>query len=94
MSRATWKGATLAESDSCEIVEGNHYFPPDSVNREFLVESKTTTVCPWKGTASYCSVKVGNEINEDAVWSYPSTNEAAKNIEGYFAFWKGITVEP
>ena len=94
MSRAIWNGVTLAGSAACEIVDGNHYFPPDSINREHLVESETTTVCPWKGTASYYNVKVGDEVNEDAVWCYPSTKEAAKNIEGYFAFWKGVAVEP
>ena len=93
MSRAILNGVTLAQSEACEIVDGNHYFPPDSINREHLVASETT-VCPWKGTASYYNVKVGDEINEDAVWCYPSTKEAAKNIEGYFAFWKGVTVEP
>lgn len=92
--RATCNGVTLAESDSCEIVDGNQYFPPDSVNRTRIVASDTTTVCPWKGTASYYSVEVGDETNKDAVQSYPSTKEAIKNIEGFFAFWNGVTVEP
>ena len=94
MPRAIWNGAVLAESDECELVEGNHYFPPDSVNHEYLLETTTTTVCPWKGTAHYCSVQVGDKVNEDAAWHYPSTKETAKHIEGYFAFWKGVSIEP
>ena len=94
MTRATWNGVTLAESDACEIVDGNHYFPPDSVRREHLARSSTTTVCPWKGTASYYTIKVGDQVNEDAAWFYPETKEAAKQIEGYVAFWKGVTVDP
>ncbi len=94
MPKAMWNGAVLAESEKCEVVEGNLYFPPDSVNREYLTESSTTTVCPWKGTASYYSLSVDGKINEDAVWCYPSAKDAAKNIEGCFAFWKGVTVEP
>ncbi len=93
MARATWNGTTLAESDACQIVDGNHYFPPDSVRREYLAESSTTTVCPWKGTASYYTVEVGDQVNEDAAWFYPDTKEAAKHFEGYVAFWKGVTVE-
>ncbi len=94
MPKAIWNGAVLAESEKCEVVEGNLYLPPDSVNREYLSESSTTTVCPWKGTASYDSLSVDGKIHEDAVWCYPSAKDAPKNIEGYFAFWKGVAVEP
>ncbi len=94
MPKAMWNGAVLAESEKCEVVEGNVYFPPDSVNREYLTESSATTVCPWKGTASYYSLSVDGKTHEDAVWCYLSAKDAAKNIEGYFAFWKGVTVEP
>ena len=93
MAKATWNGTTLAESDACQIVDGNYYFPPDSVRREYLAESSTTTVCPWKGTAGYYIVKVGDQVNEDAAWFYPDTRDAARHIDGYVAFWKGVTVE-
>jgi uncharacterized protein (DUF427 family) len=92
MKRATWNGALLAESDRCEVVEGNQYFPPDAVKREFFRESSTHSVCPWKGTASYYDVVVNGEINKDAAWYYPETKPAASNIKGYIAFWKGVTV--
>ncbi|HNL51656.1 MAG TPA: DUF427 domain-containing protein, partial [Actinomycetota bacterium] len=75
--RATWNGAVLAESDATVIVEGNHYFPPDSLNREYFSDSDTHTVCPWKGTASYYSVTVDGQVNEDAAWVYPQPKEAA-----------------
>ena len=93
MPRATWKGAVIAESDRCEVVEGNRYFPPDAVRREHLRESTTHTTCPWKGIASYYDVVVGGETNRDAAWYYPETSEAARNIKGYVAFWRGVTVE-
>ena len=93
MSRATWKGAVIAESNRCEVVEGNRYFPPDAVRREHLRESATHTTCPWKGIASYYDVVVGGETNRDAAWYYPETSEAARNIKGYVAFWRGVTVE-
>ncbi len=94
MARATWNGVTLAESNECKIVDGNHYFPPDSVRREHLVTSSITTVCPWKGTASYYTIKVGDQVNENAAWYYPDTKEAAKEFEGYVAFWKGVSIDP
>ncbi len=94
MAKAIWNGVVLAESDRCEIVEGNHYFPPDAVRREYLRSSDTTTVCPWKGTASYYHVVVDGRTNEDAAWYYPEPKEAARRIEGYVAFWKGVQVEP
>lgn len=93
MPKATWNGAVLAESDHCEVVDNNQYFPPDSLNREYLEESETRTTCPWKGQARYYNVSVGGEKNPDAAWYYPSTKEAAKNIEGFVAFWKGVKIE-
>ncbi len=94
MARAIWNGAVLAESDRCEIVEGNHYFPPDAVRRELLHDSPTHTVCGWKGTASYYDVVVDGQVNQDAAWYYPQTKPAAANIQGYIAFWHGVRVEP
>mgnify|MGYP003600573035 FL=1 len=91
--RATWNGAVLAESDATVIVEGNHYFPPDSLNREYFSDSDTHTVCPWKGTASYYSVTVDGQVNEDAAWVYPQPKEAASEIAGHVAFWRGVMVE-
>lgn len=83
----------MAESDDVEIVEGNVYFPPSAIAREHFQESAHHTVCGWKGTASYYDVVVGGERNANAAWYYPSTKDAAKNIEGYVAFWNGVTVE-
>jgi uncharacterized protein (DUF427 family) len=93
MPKAIWNGATLAESDRCEVVEGNQYFPPDSINREYFVPSSTQTTCPWKGVASYYTIVVDGKENPDAAWYYPQAKEKAKNIEGYIAFWRGVTVE-
>ena len=93
MPRATWNGAVLAESDQCEVVEGNQYFPPDALNSEYFKPSSTTTVCPWKGTASYYTIEVDGKENKDAAWYYPEAKEKAKNIEGYVAFWRGVKVE-
>ncbi len=93
MPRAIWNDATLAESDQCEIVEGNRYFPPNTINRQYFKASDTQTICPWKGVASYYHVEVDGKVNEDAAWYYPSPKEAAKNITGYVAFWKGVQVE-
>jgi uncharacterized protein (DUF427 family) len=92
--RATWKGATLAESDQTIVVEGNHYFPPASVRKEFLKSSPTHTSCPWKGQASYCSVGVNGETNRDAAWFYPDPNPAAAEIRDCVAFWRGVSVKP
>lgn len=91
--RATWNGSVLAESDDTIVVENNHYFPPESVNREFFADSQTHTVCPWKGTASYLSVVVEGESNDDAAWFYPEPKEAAAEIKDHVAFWKGVKVE-
>ncbi len=93
MARATWNGATLAESDRTVIVEGNHYFPPEDVNTQYFADSTKQTRCHWKGTASYFDVVVGGETNSDAAWYYPSPSEAASEIEGYVAFWRGVKVE-
>jgi uncharacterized protein (DUF427 family) len=93
MTRAIWKGAVLAESDRCERLEGQCYFPPDSVNAEFLRPSETHTMCGRKGTASYYDVVVGDEVNTDAAWYYPDTKPAATNIRGYIAFWRGVEVK-
>jgi uncharacterized protein (DUF427 family) len=90
--KATWNGAVLAESDLTVVVEGNHYFPPDSVRQEHIKPSDTHTVCPWKGTASYYTVEVDGKRNPDAAWFYPQPKEAARQIAGYVAFWKGVTV--
>ena len=93
MPKAIWNGVVLAESDSCEVVEGNQYFPPDSLRREHLRESATHTVCSWKGTASYYDVVVGDKVNHDAAWYYPDPKPAALRIKGYIAFWHGVSVE-
>jgi uncharacterized protein (DUF427 family) len=91
--KATWKGAVLAESDETVVVEGNHYFPAGSINREHFRGSGTHTTCPWKGVASYYDVVAGGEVNEDAAWYYPEPKEAAKEIKGRVAFWRGVRVE-
>jgi uncharacterized protein (DUF427 family) len=91
--KATWSNAVLAESAKFEVVEGNVYFPPDSIRQEHFQESDTHTVCPWKGTASYYNVVVDGKINKDAAWYYPEPKPAAKNITGHIAFWKGVQVE-
>ena len=93
MAKATWNGAVLAESESFETVEGNVYFPPDSLNREYLHASAKTSICPWKGTASYWTVVVDGAENADAAWYYPQPKEAAAKIKDHVAFWRGVTVE-
>ncbi len=93
MAKATWKGTVLAESDSYEVVEGNVYFPPESVEREYLTPSDHTTTCPWKGKARYATVSVNGDVNENAAWFYPEPKEAASNIKDHVAFWKGVSVE-
>jgi uncharacterized protein (DUF427 family) len=92
MATAKWNGAVLAQSDAVEVVEGNIYFPPDSVNRSLLRESATHTNCPWKGEASYFNVEVDGRQNPDAAWYYPRASDAAKHIEGFIAFWRGVEV--
>lgn len=93
MPRAIWNGAVIAESSATIVVEGNHYFPPESVRREYLRDSQTHTVCPWKGTASYYDVVVNGQVNRDAAWYYPTPKEAARQIAGYIAFWRGVRIE-
>lgn len=93
MPRALWKGKVIAESDKFELVEGNVYFPPDTVRREYLKDSATHTVCPWKGTASYYTIVVDGEENRDGAWYYPDPKPAAANIKDHVAFWRGVAVE-
>jgi uncharacterized protein (DUF427 family) len=90
--KAIWNDTILAESVSTVVVEGNHYFPPDSVKNEFFRKSDTHSTCPWKGEASYYDVIAGGKVNKDAAWYYPNPSEAAKEIKGYVAFWKGVQV--
>ncbi|MGI9289927.1 MAG: DUF427 domain-containing protein [Gammaproteobacteria bacterium] len=90
--RAIWNDIVIAESDDTVVVENNHYFPPDSINEEYFKPSNTTSVCPWKGTASYYTLDVNGQQNPDAAWYYPETKEAANNIRGRIAFWKGVQV--
>jgi uncharacterized protein (DUF427 family) len=92
MATASWNGTVLAESDDSVVVEGNHYFPRESVKDEVLTPSTRTSVCPWKGTASYFSVVVDGQTNTDAAWYYPEPHEAAVEITDRFAFWKGVQV--
>lgn len=91
--RATWNEAVIAESNETVVVEGNHYFPVEAVNRAYLEPSATHTICPWKGEASYYSLKVNGETNKDAAWYYPAPKEAAAEIKDRVAFWKGVKVE-
>jgi uncharacterized protein (DUF427 family) len=90
--KASWNGAVLAESSDTIVVEGNHYFPPESLNREFFKETETHSTCGWKGEASYFSIIVNGETNADAAWYYPETKPAADEIKGRVAFWKGVNV--
>jgi uncharacterized protein (DUF427 family) len=90
--KAIWKDKVIAESDDTVVVEGNHYFPIDAADRALLRESDSHTVCPWKGTASYYDVVVGDDVNRDAAWYYPEPKDAAKEILGRIAFWHGVRV--
>ena len=92
--KAIWKAVVLAESDKTIVIEGNHYFPPDSVKKEYLKKTNTHTTCPWKGEASYYNVMVNEAVNKDAAWYYPKPKEAAKQIKDYVAFWKDVEVVP
>lgn len=89
--KAIYEGTVIAESENTIVIEGNHYFPEGDVNKEFLISSTTHTTCPWKGLASYYDVKV-NTVNKDAAWYYPEPKDAAKEIKGYVAFYKGVMV--
>lgn len=93
MRRAVWNGKVIAESDRCEVVEGNVYFPPDSLRREFLKESPTRTFCGWKGEAHYFSLAVDGAENADAAWYYPDPSPAAARIRNHVAFWRGVQVQ-
>ena len=92
MKRAMWNGAVIAESETIQIVDGYPYFPPDSIKWDLLRPIEKTSVCGWKGTASYFDVVVGGEINGGAAWVYKSTKPAAKHVEGHIGFWRGVTV--
>ena len=91
--RALWKNVVLAETDDTVVVEGNHYFPPGSLNSEFFSASDTETVCPWKGLASYYTVTVDGEANTDAAWYYPQPKAEAEHVRDRVAFWRGVKVE-
>jgi uncharacterized protein (DUF427 family) len=90
--KAIWNDQVVAESDDTIVIEGNHYFPPASIKEEYYVKTDYHTICPWKGTASYYTLKVDGEENKDAAWYYPETKEMAKKFENYVAFWKGVEV--
>ncbi len=92
MAQATWQGVVLAQSDETIKIEGNQYFPPDSVDRQYLEDSATHSTCPWKGEASYYTIVVNDNKNPDAAWYYPAPKEAAAEIKGYVAFWKGVSI--
>ena len=92
MTKATWNGVTLAESDATVVVENNQYFPADSLNQEYFKDSNTHSSCGWKGLCNYYSIEVDGQTNPDAAWYYPEPKDAAKNIAGYVAFWKGVKV--
>jgi uncharacterized protein (DUF427 family) len=92
--KAIWKDRVLAESDRTQVVEGNHYFPPDSLDPACFVESDTHTTCAWKGVASYKTVVVDGERNPDAAWYYPDPKPAAAGLRGWVAFWRGVEVRP
>lgn len=91
--KAIWNNTVVAESDDTVMIENNHYFPAESIKKEFFTESKTHTTCPWKGVASYYTIEVDGQKNKDAAWYYPEVSELAKGIKGRVAFWKGVTVE-
>lgn len=92
MTKAVWKGVVLAESKQCQIVERNYYFPPDSINKEYFINSSAHTVCFWKGRASYYDIKVNDDLNQEAAWYYPQPMTKAEHIKNYVAFWKGIEI--
>ena len=92
MPKAVWNGEVIAESDDTVIVEGNHYFPPDSIKEEFFAGSDSNTRCHWKGLASYYDLEVEGKVNRDAAWYYPDPSAAASEIKDYVAFWRGVKV--
>ena len=91
--KAIWNGVVLAESDQTIVVEGNHYFPSDSINTQYFKSSDFTSICPWKGTASYYSIEVDGAVNQDAAWYYIEPSDKAAQIKGYVAFWKGVEIK-
>lgn len=93
MATARWNGTVIADSDTFEVVEGNVYFPPDAVDRRFVRDSDHSSVCGWKGTARYYDLVVDGAVNRNAAWYYPDAKDAAKNIQGFVAFWNGVDVE-
>jgi uncharacterized protein (DUF427 family) len=90
--KAIWENVILAESNATIVVEGNHYFPFDSINKHYFKDSNTQTTCPWKGLASYYNIVVDGKVNQDAAWYYPDPKPAARNIKNYISFWKGVEV--
>jgi uncharacterized protein (DUF427 family) len=93
LMKATWNDVDIANSDKTVVVEGNHYFPPDTINKDYFQESTTHTHCPWKGDASYYDVVVNGQVNKDAAWYYPDPKDAAAQIKNHVAFWRGVKVE-
>jgi len=94
MPKARWNNTVIADAEQTMLVEGNHYFPPESVDEQHIRPSDATSVCAWKGTASYVDVVVDGEVNPAAGWFYPQPSPAAQAIAGHFAFWQGVTIEP
>lgn len=92
MKKATWKGAVLAQSDKTVVIEGNHYFPSESLSMEYFKETETHSTCPWKGKANYYNIEVNGDLNKDAAWFYKNPSELAKGIKDHVAFWKGVVV--
>ena len=92
MAQAIWNGVLLAESNTTIVVEGNHYFPPTAINRQYVTENNTHTVCHWKGVANYYDVIVDGKVNGGAAWYYPEPKAAARQIKDYVAFWRGVQV--
>lgn len=90
--KAIWNNQVIAESNETVVLEGNQYFPPEAIKKEYFNDSITHTTCPWKGLASYYDIKVDDKTNSDAAWYYPKPNDAAKEITGYVAFWKGVEI--
>ena len=93
MPRAVWNGVVLAESEDAVVIDGKHYFPPERVKRQYLEESSTRSLCPWKGTAVYYHVRVDGALNSDAAWSYPEPKAASESVQHYVAFWNGVVIE-
>lgn len=91
--KAIWNNKIIAQSSKTVVIEGNHYFPHDSLYKEFFKSSETHTVCPWKGTASYYTIEVDGKRNKDAAWYYPEVSELAKGIKNHVAFWRGVQIE-